>query len=329
MSLPYRMIDVGAKPVTHRIAIAEGRFSTSPEAFERIINKTLPKGDVLSACQIAGIQGAKRAHDTIIFCHPLGLDHVEIIPEPEPETHSVRVTCIAAAHAKTGVEMEALAGVNAALLTLWDLTKMVEPALLMSDIRLLAKRGGKSGVWLHPEGVSDEVRNLIDPPAPQVLSGRRVAVVTLSDRAHAGVYEDASGEAIKDILSAHGADITDYRLIPDEPATLSATVTDLAHSRKPHLIVCTGGTGVAPRDVTPDTLTPLFDRSIEGIGELLRSDGAKYTPLSWSSRAVGGQIGESLIVTLPGSPRAVKEGLSALLPELIPHLIRIMNGEGK
>jgi len=329
VSLPYRMIDVGTKPVTHRIAIAEGRFRASAAAFERIVNRTLPKGDVLSACQIAGIQGAKRAHETIIFCHPLGLDHVEIIPEPEPDTHSIKITCIASAHAKTGVEMEALAGVNAALLTLWDLTKMVEPALLISDVRLLAKRGGKSGVWLHPDGVSEEIRQLIDPPAPRVLDGRRVAVITLSDRAHAGVYDDQSGAAIKTILADHGAEIADYRLIPDDADTLKATVSELARSGDLHLILLTGGTGAAPRDITPDTLTPLFDRSITGIGELLRADGAHYTPLSWSSRAVGGHIGTTLIITLPGSPRAVREGLSALLPDLVPHLIRILNGDGK
>jgi molybdenum cofactor synthesis domain-containing protein len=95
----------------------------------------------------------------------------------------------------------------------------------------------------------------------------------------------------------------------------------------PHLLITTGGTGVSPRDYTPEALLPLFDKVIPGVGELLRSDGAQYTPLSWSSRAVGGIIGSTLVITLPGNPAAVSEGLGALLPKLIPHLIRITNGE--
>ena len=101
-----------------------------------------------------------------------------------------------------------------------------------------------------------------------------------------------------------------------------ATATNVTTST-----ITTGGTGISPRDYTPEALLPLFNKEIPGVGELLRSDGARYTPLSWSSRAVGGIMGNTLVITLPGNPAAVKEGLNALLPKLIPHLIRISNGE--
>ncbi|MBL0338759.1 MAG: hypothetical protein IPP67_06245 [Rhodospirillaceae bacterium] len=93
------------------------------------------------------------------------------------------------------------------------------------------------------------------------------------------------------------------------------------------MIACTGGTGVSSRDVTPEALTALFDKEIPGVGELLRSDGAKHTALSWSSRSIAGTINKTLVITLPGNPSAVKEGMEVLLPILSPILIRIMRGE--
>lgn len=321
------MIDVGNKPIKHRIAVASGEIVVGAEAFALIRDRKLPKGDVLMLAEIAGIQGAKKACEMIPLCHPMGLDMVRIVTELLPEDNAVRVYCVASVHARTGIEMEVLAGVNAALLTLWDLSKMIEANLAMRDIRLLAKKGGKSGLWLNPAGVPDWVTELVKPPAEKVLSGRKAAVLTLSDRAAKGEYEDASGALLKTILENAGCIICDYRVIPDDKGEITATVQDMVKNHTPHLLVTTGGTGVSPRDDTPEALRPLFDKEIPGVGELLRSDGAGYTPLSWSSRAVGGIIGATVVATLPGNPSAVKEGLSALLPKLIPHLIRITNGE--
>lgn len=327
MKPSFQMIDVGNKPITHRIAVASGEIVVGVEAFALIRDRKLPKGDVLMLAEVAGIQGAKKAHEMIPLCHPMGLDMVRVFTELLPSEHAVRVFCIASVHAKTGIEMEVLAGVNAALLTVWDLSKMIEANLLMRDIKLLAKKGGKSGQWLNPSGVPDWVMELVNPPLEKVLSGRKAAVLTLSDRAARGEYEDASGALLKTLLEEAGCSICDYRVTPDDKEGIAAAVQEIVRSHAPHLLITTGGTGVSPRDVTPEALLPLFDKEIPGVGELLRSDGAGYTPLSWSSRAVGGIIGSTVVVTLPGNPSAVKEGLSALLPKLIPHLIRITNGE--
>lgn len=327
MQNSFKMIDVGAKAVTYRLAVAAGTIHVGAEAFALIRDRQLPKGDVLVLAEIAGITNAKKAHEMIPLCHPTGLDQVKIITELNENEASVTVTCFASTHAKTGIEMEALAGVNGALLTIWDLTKMVEPDLRMDNVHLIAKLGGKKGLWLNPAGVPAWIMDTIQPAIKPVLAGRSAVVITMSDRAHKGEYTDQSGVALKDILTGYGATIADYRIVLDEADAIRAAVSETIQSHAPALIVCTGGTGVSPRDVTPEALVPLFDRTIPGIGELLRSDGAHYTSLSWSSRAVAGVIGETLVVTLPGNPKAVREGMKALLPDLIPHLIRIIRGE--
>lgn len=323
----FQMIDVGSKPVTHRVAVASGEIIVGSEAFALIRDRKLPKGDVLMLAEVAGIYGAKKAHEMIPLCHPMGLDMVRITTELLPEANAVRVYCVASVHAKTGIEMEVLAGVNAALLCLWDLTKMVEANLTIHEIKLLAKKGGKSGLWLNPAGVPAWIMQLVNPPVGPTLKGRSAAVLTLSDRAAKGEYQDASGALLNTILEDAGSSICAYQVIPDDKQEIVQTIQAMVQRFSPHLLITTGGTGVSPRDYTPEALTPLFDKIIPGVGELLRSDGAQYTPLSWSSRAVAGTIGKTLVITLPGNPAAVKEGLQALLPKLIPHLIRIIQGE--
>ena len=318
------MIDVGGKAPTHRIAIAEGRIIVGAHAFGLIRERALPKGDVLVLAEIAGIQGAKSASQLIPLCHPMGLDQVQIRTELEEGSYAVRIFCTASTHAKTGVEMEALAGANAALLTIWDLTKMVEPDLLIEGVRLLAKVGGKSGLWLNPAGVPDWVREKISPPPAQTLRGVAAAVITLSDRAAAGVYEDKATPVAVTLLENLGATITSTQVIPDEPATLTQTIRDLQEDGRTRLVITTGGTGIAPRDQTPDTIARLADRVIPGIGEQLRLYGSQFTPFSWSSRSIGATVGHLLIITLPGNPKAVREGIECLHKQ-IPHLINTID----
>jgi len=149
----YRMVDVGAKAVTQRRALACGRILLGPIAFPLVRDGQLPKGDALRLAEIAGVLAAKKTAEIIPLCHPLGLDHVAVAVALEPESRSVTVFCRAATSARTGVEMEALAGVNGALLTIGDLAKQVEAALAIDGVRLLRKEGGKSGTWVHPDGL--------------------------------------------------------------------------------------------------------------------------------------------------------------------------------
>ena len=324
MNQGFHMIDVGGKAPTHRIAIAEGRIYVGTTAFELIQQRALPKGDVLMLAEIAGIEGAKTASQLMPLCHPMGLDQVQILTDLEEDFAVIRVSCVASTHAKTGVEMEALAGVNAALLTIWDLTKMVEPDLKIDGVRLLAKVGGKSGLWLNPAGIPEWVKEKVAPKPAQTLKDITATFVTLSDRAAAGIYEDKATPVGVALLESLGATIHSTHVIPDEPAELTRVIKEIQAEGKARLIITSGGTGVAPRDKTPETIAALADRVIPGIGEQLRLYGAQFTPFSWSSRGIGATFGNMLIITLPGNPKAVREGIECLHKQ-IPHLINTID----
>jgi cyclic pyranopterin phosphate synthase len=146
-----RMVDVGEKPVTERVCVARGAVRMAPETLQRILDERLPKGDVLATARLAGIQAAKRTDEWIPLCHTLPLDelHVELVPQPE--SARIVIEARAAAHARTGVEMEALVAVAAAGLTLYDMCKAVDRGMSIESIHLVSKRGGKSGEWRRPE----------------------------------------------------------------------------------------------------------------------------------------------------------------------------------
>jgi molybdenum cofactor biosynthesis protein MoaC len=158
----YSMADIAGKEVTHRVALASGRITLGPEAFELLKNKALPKGDALALAEFAGIQAAKQTPSLIPLCHPISLNRAAIYPRLREEAHAVDVYAVAEIDAKTGVEMEALCAVNIALLTIWDLTKPVNAALAISDIRLEYKSGGKRGEWIHPDGLSASAKAILD-----------------------------------------------------------------------------------------------------------------------------------------------------------------------
>lgn len=158
----YKMIDVSRKEVTHRKALATGEIILGSQVIELIKAKKMPKGDPLSIAEVAGINGVKKTSDQIPLCHPLQLDHISLHIEINHKKNSVIVYCIVSANAKTGVEMEALSGVNAALLTIYDLSKIVEPNLKITNIKLLIKSGGKSGVWINPDGLPEKIKKILN-----------------------------------------------------------------------------------------------------------------------------------------------------------------------
>lgn len=155
------MADVSAKDTTHRVAIAGGEIQLGREAFQLLAEGRMPKGDPLAMAEIAGIQAAKQTPSLIPLCHPIALNRVMVHSVLRPEDYSVEVYCVAEIAEKTGVEMEALTGLSIALLTIWDLTKPVNAALEINNNRLIYKSGGKSGVWIHPGGLPDEVEKIL------------------------------------------------------------------------------------------------------------------------------------------------------------------------
>ncbi len=141
------MVNVGDKPNTHRIAVASGKITMLPETFRMVQEGTHKKGDVLGIARIAGIQGSKRTSDLIPLCHPLALTHVSLEFQTNPEDSSITCQVRAETTGPTGVEMEALTAVQVALLTIYDMCKAVDRGMVMGDVKLLEKSGGKSGEW--------------------------------------------------------------------------------------------------------------------------------------------------------------------------------------
>lgn len=321
----FHMADVRRKRATERRAVAVGELRAGPVGYAALVNRTLPKGDAMAMAEVAGLQGAKNAAQLMPLCHPLSLEYVDVRCVPVPERHAIRVYCETSLTAKTGVEMEALAGASAALLTLYDLTKPVEPALSIEGVRLLFKEGGKKGLWVHPEGLSEEEHAHYRPKAEPRLEGETVAVITLSDRAHAGVYEDRSGAVLATAVEGMGATVR-RRLLPDGIEPLAEALREEAALGTP-LVLCTGGTGFGPRDLAPEALARVATREVPGLAEWFRHASSEHTPLAWLSRARSALVGDgTLVLCLPGSPKAVAQGMVILGP-LLPHALAMMRGE--
>ena len=157
----YKMIDVSSKKVTHRKALATGEIILNAEIIEMIKNKKMPKGDPLSIAEVSGINGVKKTSELIPLCHPLSLDHISIHTEIDESKNLITVYCLVSANSKTGVEMEALSGVTSALLAIYDLSKIVEPNLKISNTKLLVKSGGKKGLWTNPDGIPEKIKNIL------------------------------------------------------------------------------------------------------------------------------------------------------------------------
>ena len=153
----------------------------------------------------------------------------------------------------------------------------------------------------------------------------RAAVITVSDKGYAGEREDTSGPLLRDLLRQMGADVVHQSIVPDEAAHIAQALQALADEAGVDLVLTTGGTGPAPRDVTPEATRSVIEREMPGLAEVLRFAGYQRTPLAVISRGVAGIRGRTMIVNLPGSPRAVREGMATLAP-ILPHAIQMLQG---
>jgi molybdenum cofactor synthesis domain-containing protein len=154
----------------------------------------------------------------------------------------------------------------------------------------------------------------------------KVAILTISDRGSKGEREDSSGPLIREMVKDLPAEVIYYEIIPDEKEVIIEALKKSADQLKADLILTTGGTGLSPRDVTPDATSKVIDKKIPGFSEAMRAESLKKTPHAMISRAICGIRGSSLIVNLPGSPKSVKENLSVILPAL-PHALSKLMGD--
>ncbi|MBL7958329.1 MAG: bifunctional molybdenum cofactor biosynthesis protein MoaC/MoaB [Flavobacteriales bacterium] len=296
------MIDITYKPTTLREATAMALVTVSDAAtIAALKEKRVPKGDVLESARVAALFGVKKTHELIPDCHPLPIEHAECtfaVGEQE-----VIVTMRVRTIYRTGVEVEAMHGASVAALTIYDMLKPIDKGVAITGIKLVEKKGGKSD-W----------KDRFDAPV-------NAAVLVISDSVASGKKEDKAGAAIVDRLSSLGVELGAQAIVADEPEAIAAQVKDWA-ALGLDLILTTGGTGLSPRDRTPEAIAPILDREVPGIMEAARSYGQERMPWAMMSRGVAGMIGRTLVITLPGSTRGAQETMDALFPFVL-HVIKV------
>jgi len=301
------MIDVSPKFYSLRYAEAEGYLYGSPEVFERISTKKVPKGDVLEVARAGGISAAKRCSDLIVFCHPIPLDWVEI--HFELEAKHMRVIAEVRSVWKTGVEVEAITAVTGALLNAYDMLKPLDSGLSFGGVRVVRKKGGKNDFF-------DKLSRPV-----------KTAVLVISDSTYSGERKDESGLIIKKFLKDLPVEVSVYETLPDNREMIAKRLVALADQEGLQLVFTTGGTGLGPRDITPEATLDILDKTVPGIVEAMRRHGRDRTPLAMLSRGEAGVRGRCVIINLPGSSKGALESIQSLFPGLL-HIFPMMWGKG-
>lgn len=300
------MIDISKKSKTLRTAYAKGILKIKNETIELIRAGKIPKGDPIAVAKVAAILAAKNTSQILPYCHQLPIDYVGV--EFNFGDNKIEVEVTVKAIYKTGVEMETLTAASVALLTLYDMMKMVDEEMEIMSIKLLKKTGGKS-----------DFKTFYDKPL-------RAAVLVMSDSISAGKNSDESGLKISKRLKNEGFDVVDYKIIPDNVEQIKTALIDYSDTLKLDLVITTGGTGLSPRDLSPEATSQIVEREIPGIPEIIRQYGQERTPFSMLSRGKAGIRGNTVIINLPGSVKGVTESLDALFPGLF-HAFKMIKME--
>lgn len=299
------MVNITTKNNTLRQAIAEATVQVSSAAtIEAIEARRVPKGDIFEFSRAAGLLAIKKTSDLIPDCHPLPVEFSAITYRVEGL--SVVITVEVHTIYKTGVEVEAMHGASVTALTMYDMLKPIDKGVEIHHIRLVQKKGGKT-----------DAAKLVENPV-------KTAIVVCSDTVSEGRGVDKTGPMLQQHLAKFPLDCAAPVVIPDDIERIQATAK-LLQAAGYQLVLFSGGTGLSPRDVTPEAIRPLLDREIPGIGETARHYGQQRMPFAMLSRSLGGFMGETLVITLPGSPKGAVETVDALFPGVL-HVFKMMAG---
>jgi cyclic pyranopterin phosphate synthase len=315
------MRDITHKQISLRTAGAAGVLFCSAETITLIQEGNLPKGNLFDVARAAGFIGAKLTPQLLPHCHPVAIDgmwmdfeildsgkHAALLGMEALTRSGILIRGEASSIGRTGIEMEILTAVSVAALEIYDMLKGVDKQLEIGHIRLVEKRGGKS----------DREKYFATSPS--------CAVLVCSDSTAAGKREDKSGRIIVEMLEAVRAEVLHYVIVPDEKHRIQQQIREWV-AEDIQFIFTTGGTGLGPRDQTVGAVKELLERDAEGIAEAMRAYGQMRTPMAMMSRGVAGAVGETLIVTLPGSSDGARESLEAILPAVF-HARKMMKGGG-
>ena len=298
------MVNITHKSNTLRKAIAIAMVKVSGQAtIDAIVQRKVPKGDVFEFSRVAGLFAVKKTSDVIPDCHPLPVEYTAISHEIEGLHIIIRVEVHTVY--KTGVEVEAMHAAAVTALTLYDMLKPIDKGIEIENIRLQQKSGGKS--QYKSDGAA-----------------LKCAVVVCSDSITAGNKQDGSGKAIIHKLEQYKLETNHYDIIPDDFDQIQQKAISLKEEGF-DLLVFTGGTGLSPRDVTPDAIKPLLDKEIPGIMETARGYGQERMPYAMLSRGLAGFMEQMLVMTLPGSVKGVEESMDALFPAVL-HVFKVKEG---
>ncbi|MFK7050296.1 Cyclic pyranopterin monophosphate synthase accessory protein 2 [Flavobacterium columnare] len=298
------MVDITHKSNSLRTAVAQAIVTVgNSETIAAIIEKRVPKGDVLEASKIAGLFAVKNTANAIPDCHPLPIEFTSI--SHTIQDLNIQITVTVKTIYKTGVEVEAMYGASVVALTLYDMLKPIDPSIEIHSIKLIEKKGGKSDT----KNINDQLK---------------IGVIVCSDSISIGKKIDSAGKTIIEKIKKLGLHSSFYKIIPDEILDIQLEVTNLFTDQY-DLVILTGGTGLSPRDITPEAIIPLLDKRIPGIEETIRHYGQQRTPYAMLSRSVVGFKGNTLIMALPGSTNGAAESIEAVFPSVL-HLFKIIKG---